>query len=50
MDGRKWLAAAYRRCSLDYLADKDSAKQNRINIWSGEFDMPWDWRRQNQHR
>jgi endonuclease YncB( thermonuclease family) len=51
----RWMVAngwavAYRRYSLDYVADEDTARQNRINIWSGEFDMPWDWRRQHQHR
>ena len=43
-------AVAFRRYSLDYVADEDTARKNRINIWSGEFDMPWDWRRQNQNR
>jgi len=51
----RWMVAngwavAYRRYSLDYVAEEDAARRNRINIWSGEFDMPWDWRRQNQHR
>ena len=27
--------------SLDYVADEDAARRN---IWSGDFDMPWDWR------
>ncbi|MEJ2378010.1 MAG: thermonuclease family protein [Pseudolabrys sp.] len=54
-DLSRWMVAngwavAYRRYSLDYVADEDIARRNRINIWSGEFDMPWDWRRQNQHR
>jgi endonuclease YncB( thermonuclease family) len=43
-------AVAYRRYSLDYVADEDEAHHRQINIWSGEFEMPWDWRRQNQHR
>ena len=37
-------AVAFRRYSLDYVADEDAARGNRTNIWSGEFDMPWDWR------
>jgi endonuclease YncB( thermonuclease family) len=54
-DLNRWLVAngwavAYRRYSRDYVADEDTARQNRTNIWSGEFDMPWDWRRQHQHR
>jgi endonuclease YncB( thermonuclease family) len=43
-------AVAYRRYSLDYVADEDIARRNRINIWSGAFDMPWDWRRKNRWR
>ena len=51
----RWMVAngwavAYRRYSLDYVADEDEAHHRKINIWSGEFEMPWDWRRQNQHR
>src|SRR5215472_2271746 len=43
-------AVAFRRYSPHYVADEAIAKRNRINIWSGEFDMPWEWRRQNQNR
>jgi endonuclease YncB( thermonuclease family) len=51
----RWLvlngwAVAFRRYSLDYVADENIARQNRINIWSGEFDMPWDWRIQHRNR
>ena len=40
----RWMVAsgwavAYRRYSLDYVADEDAARRN---IWSGDFDMPWD--------
>jgi endonuclease YncB( thermonuclease family) len=54
-DLNRWMVAngwavAYRRYSLDYVTDEDTARRNRTNIWSGEFDMPWDWRSQNQHR
>ena len=43
-------AIAFRRYSLDYVVDEDAARRNRINIWSGRFDMPWDWRSQPQTR
>jgi endonuclease YncB( thermonuclease family) len=51
----RWMVAngwavAYRRYSLDYVADEDTARRNRINIWSGAFDMPWNWRRRNPNR
>ena len=37
-------AVAYRRYSADYVADEDAARSARRNVWSGTFDMPWDWR------
>jgi len=51
----RWMVAngwavAFRRYSLDYVADEEAARLKRINIWSGEFEMPWDWRAQQQHR
>ena len=50
-DLSRWMvttgwAVAFRRYSLDYVADEDAARQSRINIWSGDFDMPWVWRAQ----
>jgi len=48
-DLSRWMitngwAVAFRRYSLNYVADEDGARQRRINIWSGDFDMPWEWR------
>jgi endonuclease YncB( thermonuclease family) len=48
----RWMVAsgwavAYRRYSLDYVAGEDAARRS---IWSGDFDMPWDWRAQRQNR
>ena len=37
-------AVAFRRYSIEYVADEDAARQSRINIWSGDFEMPWEWR------
>jgi endonuclease YncB( thermonuclease family) len=34
---------AFWRYSVDYVAGEDGARQSRINIWSGDFDMPWNW-------
>lgn len=50
-DLNRWMVAngwavAYRRYSEDYAADEDIARRSRTNIWSGDFDMPWDWRAQ----
>lgn len=42
---RRGLALAYRRYSLDYVEDEDHARLNRLGMWAGEFEAPWDWRR-----
>jgi endonuclease YncB( thermonuclease family) len=49
-DLNNWLAGsgwavAYRRYSRDYVAAEGEARAARVNIWSGTFDMPWDWRK-----
>jgi endonuclease YncB( thermonuclease family) len=54
-DLSRWMvttgwAVAFRRYSLDYVADENIARQSKINIWSGDFDMPWDWRAQRRNR
>ncbi len=38
-------AVAYRRYSKDYIAVEEQARAERRGIWSGEFTMPWLWRR-----
>jgi endonuclease YncB( thermonuclease family) len=54
-DLNRWMvitgwAVAFRRYSVNYVADEDAARQSRINIWSGDFDMPWVWRAQRRNR
>ena len=54
-DLSRWMvitgrAVAFRRYSVDYVADEDTARQSRINIWSGDFDLPWVWRTQRRSR
>jgi endonuclease YncB( thermonuclease family) len=54
-DLNRWMvangwAAAYRRYSGDYVAEEDAARRGRVNIWSGAFEMPWDWRAQHRDR
>ncbi|MCV2876312.1 thermonuclease family protein [Rhodobacteraceae bacterium XHP0102] len=49
-DLNRWLvnegwAVAYRRYSRDYIEAEDQARRAGRNIWSGEFLMPWNWRR-----
>lgn len=48
-DLNRWLvrngwAVAYRKYSTDYVADEAIARSAKVNIWSGTFEMPWDWR------
>jgi endonuclease YncB( thermonuclease family) len=43
-------AVAYRKYSLDYVADEERAHRAGLRLWSGSFEMPWDWRQQRQHR
>ncbi len=49
-DLNRWLvsegwAVAYRRYSPDYIQAEEQARHAGRNIWSGQFVMPWDWRR-----
>ena len=53
-DLNRWMVAkgwavAYPRYSLDYVTDEDAARRKRINMWSGDFEMPWDWRAQRRN-
>lgn len=38
-------AVAYRKYSTVYLSSEESAQTNGIGLWSGTFEMPWDWRK-----
>lgn len=45
-----WLVAtgwavAFTRYSRDYVQQEEEARAERRGIWSGDFAMPWDWRR-----
>lgn len=37
-------AVAFRKYGKDYVSHEDDARLNRRGIWSGTFEMPWDWR------
>jgi len=54
-DLNRWMVAngwavAYRKYALDYEADEDRAHLAKVGVWSGNFQMPWDWRLQKHHR
>ena len=38
-------AVAYRKYSKKYVTDEINAKNNKLGIWQGKFEMPWDYRR-----
>ena len=49
-DINAWLVAsgwdvAFTRYSRDYVQQEEEARAARRGVWSGDFVMPWDWRR-----
>ena len=49
-DLNRWMveqgwAVAYRRYSMDYVKAEEAAKAAGRGLWSGSFEMPWDWRK-----
>lgn len=42
---RKGWAVAYHQYSDDYADLEKSAEENKIGIWAGDFQKPWDFRR-----
>ena len=42
---RRGWAVAYRKYSKDYVPHEDRARKARVGVWSGAFEMPWDWRK-----
>ena len=41
---RAGWALVFTRHSSDYAPEEDEAREARRGLWSGTFDMPWDWR------
>lgn len=41
---RQGWAVAYRHYSIRYISNEDDARLNQRNLWSGTFQMPWQWR------
>lgn len=49
-DLNRWMVAqgwavAYRRYSVDYVAEEVAARAAGRGLWSSTFDMPWEWRK-----
>jgi endonuclease YncB( thermonuclease family) len=52
-DLNRWMvqhghAVAYRHYSTEYVSVEAHARGQRIGVWQGEFDLPWEWRRNNR--
>ena len=45
---RNGLAINYTKYSKKYLRDENQAKREKVGLWSGEFDEPWEWRKKNK--
>ncbi len=48
----KWMilnghAVAYRKYSKKFVAQENLAKKEKLGLWSGTFQMPWEWRKNN---
>ena len=41
---RSGLAVAYRKFTRDYVDEEDDARGAKRGVWSGPFEMPWEWR------
>ena len=38
-------AVAYRKYSKKYISNEINAKNEKLGVWQGKFEMPWDFRR-----
>ena len=43
-------AVAYYLYSYDYSRTEQRAKSARRGVWAGEFEKPWEWRKQRRRR
>ncbi len=40
-------SVAYKKYSSNYIFEENYAKKNKLGLWKGPFEMPWDWRKKN---
>ena len=40
-------AVAYRKYSKKFVSQENLAKKQKLGLWSGKFEMPWEWRKKN---
>ena len=48
----KWMvsngyALAYRKYSKKFIPQENLAKKEKLGLWAGTFEMPWEWRKKN---
>lgn len=53
-DINQWMVAhgwavAFRQYAFTYVSAEENARKARLGLWSGTFEMPWDWRRTKRH-
>ena len=44
---RNGYAVVYKKYSKKYLASENFAKDDKLGLWIGSFQMPWEWRKEN---
>ena len=44
---RNGYAIVYKKYSKKYLAAENLAKNEKLGLWVGSFEMPWEWRKEN---
>ena len=42
---RNGYAVAYRKYSKKFVSQEIFAKKEKLGLWAGNFDMPWNWRK-----
>jgi endonuclease YncB( thermonuclease family) len=52
MNINRWMvlngyAVAYRKYSKKFVSQENLAKKDKLGLWAGTFEMPWDWRKKN---
>ena len=45
---RNGLAINYTKYTKKYLTSENQAKREKVGLWSGKFDEPWEWRKKNK--
>ena len=48
----KWMvsngyAVAYKKYSKKFVTQENIAKKEKLGLWGGTFEMPWEWRKKN---